>query len=372
MLHVDIPSVTTIRELGDVQAPGCVSIYLPTGPLFSDGAQARIELKNARDQALAILDEADLERGRVQQITEALDDLIDDDNFWVYQARSLAVFVDGEHLTSFRLPNELSSRVDVSDRFLLKPLLRTVTFAQTAFVLALSQNAARLVEIVPDSAPEQITVPDLPTDAASHVGKSSIKDRAPVRRLQGSEGQKVRLRQYARGVDQALRPLLTGSGIPLILAATQPLDAIYRSVNSYHGLAPRSIEGNPDELTDQQLADAARPILDEIYAGQVQAFNDRFASFASEGRAISDLSDIARAVTIGAVDTIAFDIDAVINGTIDDQGAITIEDTDTAQNYGIVDEIVRRAVATDAGVLAVRSDDLPAATPAAALLRFSA
>ncbi|MFC6715746.1 hypothetical protein [Branchiibius cervicis] len=371
MLHVDIPSIAAIRELADIQSPGCVSIYVPTGTTRDDAAQARIELKNARDEAVAILKDTELERGRLGLITDALDDLIDDENFWSYQARSLAVFVDGDHLTSFRLPNELSSRVDVSDRFLLKPLLRTVTFAQTAFVLALSQNAARLVEIVPDTAAETITVPDLPTDAASHVGKSSIKDRAPVRRLQGSEGQKVRLRQYARGVDQALRPLLTGSGIPLILASTQPLDGIYRSVNSYSGLAPQSIEGNPDELSDQQLAEAARPILDEIYAGQVQAFNDRFATFTSQGRAITDLSDIARAATAGAVDVIAFDIDAVVNGTVDEQGAITVEDTDTADNYGVVDEIIRRAVRADAGVLAVRAADLPAQTPAAALLRYT-
>ena len=80
----------------------------------SDAAQARIELKNARDEAVGILSETELERGRLGLITEALDDLIDDENFWIYQARSLAVFVDGDHLTSFRLPNELSSRVDVS------------------------------------------------------------------------------------------------------------------------------------------------------------------------------------------------------------------------------------------------------------------
>lgn len=259
----------------------------------------------------------------------------------------------------------------MSDRFLLKPLLRTVTFAQTAFVLALSQNAVRLVEIVPDTAAETITVPDLPKDAASHVGKSSINDRAPSRRLQGSEGQKVRLRQYARGVDQALRPLLIGSGIPLILATTQPLDGIYRSVNSYPGLAARSIEGNPEELSDQQLAEAARPVLDEIYAEQVDDFKGRFAQYASQGRAITGLSDIARAATAGAIEVIAFDIDTVVNGTVDEQGAITVEESDTAENYGVVDEVIRRAVRADAGVLAVRAADLPAQTPAAALLRFT-
>jgi hypothetical protein len=43
------------------------------------------------------------------------------------------------------------------------------------------------------------------------------------------------MRQYARGVDQALRPLLAGLGEPLILAAAEPLDSIYRSASSITG-----------------------------------------------------------------------------------------------------------------------------------------
>lgn len=370
MLHVDIPTVATIGDLAAVQAPGCVSIYLPAGSLPSDADQARIRLKNARDEALKVLEGADLERGRLGQITEAIDDLIDDEAFWMYQSQSLAVFVDGEHLRSFRLPNELSYQVDVSDRFLLKPLLRTVTFAHSAYVLALSQNAVRLVEVVPDSPAETVKVADLPKDAADAANRTSIKNRAPVRRVQGSEGQKMRLRQYSRAVDGALRSLLLGSGVPLILAAAQPLDGIYRSVNSYSGLLATSVEGNPEELSDQELADRARPILDDLYAGQVADFAERFNAFGSQGRAASDLGDVARAATAGAIDTIAFDIDVVLDGTVDEAGVVSIEDSDTATNYGVVDEIVRRAVRSDAGVLAVRADELPTDSPVAALLRF--
>jgi Bacterial archaeo-eukaryotic release factor family 11 len=141
---------------------------------------------------------------------EELADLVDDDEFWRYQARSLALFLTPTTATTFRLPNQLVALVDVSDRFRLKPLLRALTFPHTALVLALSQNAVRLLEIAPDLEPAEIKIPDLPKDVASAVGKSSIRDRAPSGRLQGSEGQKTRMRQYARQIDQALRPLLTG------------------------------------------------------------------------------------------------------------------------------------------------------------------
>ena len=75
--------------------------------------------------------------------------------------------------------------VEVSDRFHVKPLLRSATFPQAAFVLALSQNGARLIEVSPDAPPVEVRVPSMPRDAASAVGKSAIADRAPDRRLQG-------------------------------------------------------------------------------------------------------------------------------------------------------------------------------------------
>ena len=146
---------------------------------------------------------------------------------------------------TFQVANQLSPIVEVSDRFHVKPLLRSATFPQAAYVLALSQNAARLVEVSPDEPPVDIKVPGMPSDAASSVGKASIADRSADRRIQGSEGQKVRLRQYSRRVEEALRPLLSGLDLPLILAATEPLASIFRAVNTYPHLATRSSPATP-------------------------------------------------------------------------------------------------------------------------------
>jgi hypothetical protein len=40
--------------------------------------------------------------------------------------------------------------VQVSDRFHLNPLFRAITFSHSAFILVLSENAARLVEMNAD------------------------------------------------------------------------------------------------------------------------------------------------------------------------------------------------------------------------------
>jgi hypothetical protein len=369
-VHTDIPTRADLEHLLSVREPACVSIYVPTAP-EERGERDRLEFKNLAGEALAQLGDVTLERGALGDLRDELDDLVEDDAFWARQAHSLAVFATPSEALTFQVPNRLSPMVEVSDRFHVKPLLRSATFPQAAFVLALSQNAARLIEVSPDAPPAEVRVPGMPSDAASAVGKASIADRAPDRRIQGSEGQKLRLRQYARQVHDALRPILTGLDLPLIVAGSEPLASIFRSVCTYPHLADEVIGGNPDTRTDAELAEASRGVLDALYAGELADLRARYEQRAPQGRASDDLAAIARAATFGAVDTAFVDIDESVPGFVDEaDGALTLDDSDDAANYGVVDEIARRVLLARGRVLAVRRADVPGDGPAAAILRY--
>ena len=371
-MHTDIPTHADLEHLLSVRDAACVSIYLPTTP-EEHGERERLEFKRLGGEALEQLADAPLARGALNDLREVLDDLTEDEGFWARQSHSLAVFDTPAGAQTFQVANRLSPVVEVSDRFHVKPLLRSATFPQAAFVLALSQNGARLVEVSPDEPPAEVRVPGMPKDAASAVGKASITDRSPDRRIQGSEGQKLRLRQYARRVQEALRPVLAGLDLPLILAASEPLASIFRSVNTYPHLAGPAIAGNPDTLSDHELAEASRGVLDELYAGELTELRARYEQRVPQGRASDDLAAIARAATFGAVDTAFVDIDETVPGFVDEaDGALTLDDSDDAVNYGVVDEIARRVLLARGRVLAVRRADVPGEGPAAAILRYPA
>lgn len=372
MLHTDIPTHADLQSLFTACAPGSVSIYLPTTPVTTDIGGSRIELKNLAGVALDQLREADLDKRAVARVADGLDDLLDDEAFWMHQAYSLAVFATPDSVRTFRLPNRISAIVEVSDRFHVKLLLRAVTFPQAAFVLVLAQGSVRLLEISADLPPAAVAVEGMPSDAASAVGKASITDRAPSGRVQGSEGQKVRMTQYARQIDGAIRPILAGRDLPLILAASEPLDGIFRAVNSYPGLVAAGISGNPEATPVGDLASAARVILAELYAADLVALRERFEALRSHGRASTDIVDVARAATFGAVDTLLVDIDGVVPGRVDETtGAVTFGQAADAADYGVIDEIARRAFLSGARVLGVRSDDIPGNGSVAAILRFA-
>ena len=369
-LHTDLPTRSQIDRLLQSRQPGCVSFYLSTDPA-SNGDAERIELKNLASEARRQLEAVGTDRADLTAIDDAVAELAEDAAFWRYQARSLAIFVTPDSLTTFRLPNQLVSRVEVSDRFHVKPLLRALTFPHVGFVLALAQGSVRLLEVVEGLAPADVHVPELPRDVASAAGKSSIADRAPGGRIQGSEGQKVRMRQYARQIDQALRPLLNGVDVPLILAATEPLDSIFRSVSTYPQLAPTTIAGNPEATSDTDLVAGARVVLDELYASELNAIHELYRRRASEHRAAADVVDVARAATFGAVDTVLVDIDEVVPGVVDEEtGNVTFADASDAVSYGVVDEIARRVWLSGGRVLAVRRDDIPGGGSVAAILRY--
>lgn len=372
MLPIDSPTRDEVMRLSAVRRPGAVSIYLETTPVTQEIGASRIAFANAVRTAMEQLSASDLPRGALDALAEDLDDLAEDDDFWARQARTLAVLATPGSVRTFRLANRVVPTVQVSDRFHLKPLLRALTFPHAGFVLALSENGARLVEFFADQAAGEVPVPGMPRDAASAVGKASINDRSHSRRITGSEGKKVRLAQYARGVEAALRPVLAGNALPLVLASNPPLAPIFRSVSGYPHLVDGGIEGEVDRMTDAELVALARPVLDALYAGDVAEARALFARREGQGRTTTDLSTAARAAVRGAIETLMVDMDGVVAGTLDETtGEIAFAGSEGPESYGVADQVALTALATGAKVLSVRKDDLPGGGGLAATLRYA-
>jgi len=369
-LNTDVPSRHQIEQLLAVESPLSVSIYAPSTPIGAQVGASRLEFKNLIKEAVAQLEQSGAASDQVEAITEELDDILDDDEFWQEQSRSIAVFATPQLCRTYRLPNRLPSEVEVGDRLYVKPLLRVITFPQAGYVLALAAGSVRLIEFVADGPSAVVNVPGLPDSAASAAGKSSLSDRAPIRRIQGDEGQKLRLLQYARKIDQALRPLLAGLDVPLVLAAAEPMASVYRQINSYPHLVSVGVPGNPEQVQDENLVASARTIIDDQHRRDIRELNERIADLENSGRSSSDLAALAYAATQGVVDTLLVDLEQRIPGVIAPDGRIEFADDDDHRSYGVVDEVARRVLRTGGAVLAVRGDEIATGQPAAGILRY--
>ncbi|MCJ2054312.1 hypothetical protein [Methylobacterium sp. J-070] len=392
MMRADIPGLQEFKALATARGGVFVSLYLPTSPLHPDANRiafkdlAKDAIAQMRDGAVSerVIDSFERQFGALSgRIQESLDDnkhrlnsadpLEQVEEFWKSQAHGLGVLARSEtnSLQTYRLPIRPLPLAEVADRFHLAPLIRTITSPLEIFVLAISAGGARLLHVVVNMPPARVPVAHLSDDPAETLDRPSIHVKAPRRRLQNREGQKILEAEYARTVHDAVREALAGRSTPMVLAAAEPMLSIYRAVNTYPHLIAEAIEGAPDHRSDAQLGDAALPILDRLYRNEVTgvlALYDALKPY----RATSDVSRTAHAATAAAVDRLVVDLDRVIPGLVSDvDGSVTYSVSDDAETYSVLDEVARRALCTDARVLCARRAELPAGCALAAILRYA-
>jgi hypothetical protein len=216
-----------------------------------------------------------------------------------------------------------------------------------------------------------VKVEGLPRNMSDALRKQLPRDRGPSGRIQGSEGMKVLTGQYCRIVDRALRPILTGRAVPLVLACVEELAAIYRAHNSYPHLLPSIIAGNPEQLTDRELAEKARELsmrhAKKLIRDRIKLVEER----ADRDLASTDVAQIAAAAVRGQVGTLLVDIAASRPGTIDpEKGTITLADAPSARTYDLIDELVGLTIRAGGEVLPAKSSALPNGSPVAAIFRY--
>src|SRR6266850_5601229 len=330
MLHIDIPTLEEFKALAQIKGETCVSLYLPTSPLGTSAKFNRIAFKDLAKEALSQLKEAGIDKDKIAVFEEQFDrlagaehDVQDEDkirkrqrakpdpieSFWRYQANGLAVLTTSGTMRTFRLPNPPKPLAEVADRLHLTPLIRAMTSPHDIFVLALAEESVRLVHAFANFPPERVQVPNLPKNAEEATRRPSFHVRAPRRRLQNLEGEKVLLQKYVRQVEHAIYNVLSKQNAPLVLAAEEPMASMFRSLNTYPRLADEMIEGNPGLRTDGELEDTAIPILDRLYSRELKAVIALYDELKPR-RATTDVSYAAHAATAGAVAQLLVDLDA--------------------------------------------------------------
>lgn len=372
MLHIDLPTRAEILKLAATRGAPCITIYVATTPVTEAAQADRISLKNLAKEAMRQLEAVDSPRRSLQPMEAAIAEIEGDDKFWAHQANSLAIFLTPDSVRTYRLPSRLDNQVHVSDRFHLKPILRAVTFPHDAYVLAVSMGAVRLIEISADLPPHPVKVADFPKGMADAIGSRTHTTRKGQMSSGEATSENALLTRYARTLDEALRPILSGHERPLIVAAAEPMASIFRSVSTYPHTLGESLGGSADHTADHVLAGEARSVLDRLYAADIAALADLYATRHNQGRATTDLAQAARAATFGAIDTIIVDMEAVVPGTVaDEDGQVTFADGPSADTYGVVDEIVSRALKSGARVISARKDDVPGKGVLAAIMRYA-
>lgn len=258
---IDFPVPAALERLKAFQEPYCVSLYVPMpDPSAATSDQARIDLKHLVRDAKIALHEAGMPKHKIRKTMRQAEQLLDLNEFWPPRHESMALFMHEKFFRYYHIADQdIPYHLTVGQGFYLEPLYDAMHANRSYFVLALGHKNVRLyqgdhfnlelvrLEKFPSNMTEVLRIDERPqsrqthTIAPAYLGKGS---EAYHEQYDASHVDKEELEEFFRRVDQRLHYFLTSQHKPLILAGAERLLPLYRKVNTYSYLWPRSIVGS--------------------------------------------------------------------------------------------------------------------------------
>ena len=321
-------SADDLNELIADRPGPCVSLYCPVKPgLERDAVHWKTLLRSA-EQRLAL---AGMSKPDAVELLRPAARLLDDARVWQAEGIGLACFIARGFARHFRLGLTWPERESVGRVFDVRPLLPWLAAGQRYYVLALSQNALRLLRGTFDG-PVRINLPgpknreealrthDSDEMSFAHTftgGTGSRRKAAYHGHGVGKDDAKDDLLLYFRAIDRALQTVLKDEHAPLVVAAVDYLLPLFREACHYPHLFPEGIVGNPQRRSDRRLADEARELLEP---GRGRAARNAMATYrqlAGTGRTTHDVAEVVAAAFRGEVETVCLAADRDVWGQFD-------------------------------------------------------
>jgi hypothetical protein len=363
------------------ERPGpCVSIFLPT---HRGGAEADpIRWRGLLDEAQRRLTAVGLRAAEAGELLAPGRSVLEDPLFWKHQGDGLAAFLAAGFLRLYRLPFAFDELAIASAGFHVRPLLPLLAGDGRFYVLALSSNGVRLVqgthygagEIdlkgVPQGLAEALQTHDVDEPLTFHTrptgggGWGAIFHGHGV----GIDDAKDDLLRYFQQIDRGLHGLLREERAPLLLAAVDYLQPLYRKANSYPHLLEQGIEGNPDRLSARELHDRAWPLVRPLFEQAQQRAAAQYRQLAGTGHASGDLEAVVAAAHAGRVETLFVALGRQVWGLFDPSaGRVERHDQASPGDVDLLDFAAAQTLKHGRTVYAVEPRQVPSGADVAAI-----
>lgn len=383
---MSLQSKSELRVLAEARLGWHVSLYMP---FYSPGLEAQqnpIRLRNLLNTAEEQLISSGLRGPEARDLLAPARRLVTDSPFWRYQSEGLAVFCAEDWFHSYRLPLRFAELVVVADRFHVKPLLPLLSGDGHFYVLALSQNEIRLLEgsrssvaaleleEVPESLSEALKWDDPERQLQFHTGTGErTNGRAAIFHGHGvgTGDAKTNILRYFQQVDDGICRILAEDPAPLVLAGVDYLLPIYRSASEHPNLVEAAITGNPEELSDAELHQAAWQLVQPLFAQAEEAAAARYRRLAGTGLAITGLDEVLVAAHHGRVDTLFVALGRQRWGRFDDTSQRSeLREEPEPGDEDLLDLAAVQTLLQGGTIYVVEPDQIPAAADVAAILRY--
>ncbi|MDD4170723.1 MAG: hypothetical protein PHQ94_00640 [Syntrophomonas sp.] len=365
----------------------CITIYMPTYRAGTEIQQGRIRLKNLLQEAGKRLISGGMRSPQAKLLLDPAQQLVLDNQFWQQQRDALAIFLTADMFYHYCLPLDMDEFLHIGKRFHLKPLLPLLSGDGLFYVLALSQNAVRVLQCT------RASVNELEIEGIPHSLAEAMQYDDPERQLQlhsntlegtntkaaaifhghgvGVDDAKDNILRYFRLIDRGLHDLLREEKAPLVLVGVEFLFSIYREANTYAYLTEKGIPGNPEELSAEDLQTLAWPTVEHYFHKAEQEAITYYDPFKGTGRTTHDIKTAAPAAYNGQVEILFLADGAQQWGRFDPQlNDVHIHEEADIDDEDLYDFAAIQTILNGGTVYVVAADKIPDGEALAALLRY--
>ncbi|MFW6019323.1 MAG: hypothetical protein ACOCPM_01975 [Bacteroidales bacterium] len=313
-----IISKVKVRELAKVQAPNCVSIFLPT-------MRAGIEIEKKQQIRLknilkALKQDFKNDNWREQDITnylQPLADLMEDGNFWRNQLDGLALFLNSNGLEYFSLPIRFRESYYVHDHFYLKPVLPLFNNDGRFFILALNLKQVKLYEasrfsineikiddLVPDNIQDVVGYDYEQKTLQSRPDKGGRMKYATHGHGSGKDDKDKEIMAFMQAVNRGLMEVLKDEEIPLLLFMEGQHKGEFEKVFDYNHVYSDYVNRNPENLDIQTIHQLAYEKIEPYFMKSLREYAEQIKEKSATDYVSKDYSDILPAAFEGRVEAL--------------------------------------------------------------------
>ena len=378
-----------LHELMQIRQFPCLSFYLPVEKVGADTRVGAKVLRKMIKNAEGTLKEKGVRTPQVDKLLAPVYPLLEDALFWENQNLGLALFVNDQGMTQHRLPIRFAEALQVSDRFLVRPLLSMVGQDGRYAMLALGLADTRLYRCTrysmiegsmtphPESLKAVLDTYSVEKQMQHHSGSSITRGGSAGTVFHGfdsmKDSEKDRIREYFRKVDQSLKESLTDDQMPVVLVCVDYLAPLFRSVSKDPRIQLLHVSGSPDTIRRDVLLqkgwDIVRPIFEKEKIKAMAALDKAMGT----GKVTQDIRKVLMATQNGQVEYLFLQQDKQIIGSVNrqtGQSAVPSAEPMHESEEELLDFAAMRVMSQGGKVFVLTTAEMPVKSDCIGLLRY--
>lgn len=319
----------SLNELKSIREENSVTIICTTHRTKPDYLQDGLRLKNLiKDAENRLM--ADMDKKKAAALIKRIHSLADGIDH-SHNQESLILFVNSEIAEYTRLPIKVADRVVIDDTFATRDLIRALHLETHYFILVLSREKARLLEVLNDKVIREAGKP-FPMDFPRFSSASTAA-------MQVSSKQTNLYAEFFNRVDKQVNQHRKNNPLPVFIIALEENKNEYMKVaDKKETIFNVSLNKNKINDPDHAIAEDAWKIVKEYVEKKNEQRKADLRKAVSENKFLSDPNEIWQAISQGRVETIFVEQGLFQPAELID-GEIVLVPESRRDEKGIIDDV---------------------------------